>query len=76
MSSPTPESDFGNSYHQLVKGQIYDAEAAANPDPLGPQGISGERAVTDLKNLQRDNESGKTARTILKSAPLNYTIQK
>ena len=47
------ERDFGKSVKMMEQAQIYNMDAATNPNPDGPQGISGNKSLADLNKLER-----------------------
>ena len=47
------ERDFGKSVRMMEQAQIYDMDAAMNPNPTGPEGISGNKSLADLYQLER-----------------------
>ena len=47
------DRDFGKSVKMMEQGQIYDMNAARNPSPDGPEGISGSKSLADLNQLER-----------------------
>ena len=68
------DKNRGVAVKAMIAGQINDPQASAIVNPIGAQGMDGERAVADLKNLHRDNQPGKQARQIIKLKPLTYDI--
>ena len=73
-STSLVDKNRGVSVKAMIAGQINDPQASAIVNPIGAQGMDGERAVADLKNLHRDNQPGKQARQIIKLKPLTYDI--
>jgi len=47
------DRDFGKSVRMMQQAQIYDMNAAMNPNPKGPEGISGNKSLADLNDLER-----------------------
>ena len=47
------DRDFGNSVRMMEQAQIYNMDAAMNPSPKGPEGISGNKSLADLNDLER-----------------------
>jgi hypothetical protein len=47
------DRDFGKSVRMMEQAQIYDMNAAMNPSPEGPEGISGNKSLADLYDLER-----------------------
>jgi hypothetical protein len=47
------DRDFGKSVRMMQEAQIYDMNAALNPSPDGPEGISGHKSLADLYELER-----------------------
>jgi hypothetical protein len=47
------DRDFGKSVRMMEQSQIYDMNAANNPSPDGPEGISGNKSLADLYELER-----------------------
>jgi hypothetical protein len=47
------ERDFGKSVRMMEQAQIYNMDAALNPSLDGPEGISGNKSLADLYQLER-----------------------
>lgn len=54
------ESQFGDAVRQVTKAQIYDADAAANPDPAAVVGGDPVRLNNTLSGHRKDVASPKS----------------
>lgn len=61
------DRDFGKSVRLMEQGQIYDMNAAMNPSPNGPEGISGAKSLADLYQLERPVTAEKQLLNLIKA---------
>ena len=48
------EEDFGSSVRQMIAGQIYDPEAASNPDENAPALVDGVAVTRAIEGYRED----------------------
>ena len=61
------DRDFGKSVRMMEQSQIYDMNAAMNPSPKGPEGISGNKSLADLYQLERTVKAENQMLNVIKS---------
>ena len=55
------DTEFGNSYRNMVAEQIYDPRAAANPPAEPPLVLDGQRASDVIEKYREGDDKGREA---------------
>lgn len=65
-----PDPVLGEATRNMVAAQLYNPEAAANPDPRGVEGMDGQKAIQQLNQLERKMGAERRARDEIRNPKL------
>lgn len=68
--TPRVDQDFGNSVRLMIAEQLYDPEAAREPELAAPDSLDGDAAVSAIKGYGTASSEARVERTRTTGSPI------